>query len=198
MATVAGVELAVLFQALDAELQRTGTATTEVCVIGGSALAAIGLVTRPTKDVDIVALARHEGEQLVLHTARPLPGPLSSAVAAVASQYLIDSNWLNAGPADLIDHGLPEGFEGRLITNRIGHALTVHFAARLDQICFKTYAAADVAGRHLTDLLALRPSDDEMAIALRWIADQDDSEGFRQQLTELLDYMGMTHVARGR
>lgn len=55
-------------------------------------------------------------------------------------------------------------------------------------------AAADSAGRHLTDLLALNPAEPEIRFAVRWIAEQDTLEGFRPQLVGLLDYLGMPHA----
>ncbi len=159
---------------------------------------AIGLVTRPTKDVDVVAVGERSGNRLSLHKSRPLPSVLGQAAAAVANQYQLEPGWLNPGPADLIDHGLPEGFEGRLVPRIYGRALVVHFASRVDLICFKTFAAADVAGRHLTDLQALKPSEEEIRVALRWIEQQDDSDGFRMQLAGLLEYLGMQHVTESR
>jgi hypothetical protein len=50
-------------------------ASQEIVVIGGSALAALGLVSRATKDVDLVAIA-NGGE---LTSARPLPDSLREA-----------------------------------------------------------------------------------------------------------------------
>jgi hypothetical protein len=81
-----------------------------------------------------------------------------------------------------------------LVAVEYGSSLRVHFAGRVDQICFKTYAAADVAGRHLTDLVALAPNEDEMEQAFRWAVSQDPSAGFRTQLAGLADYMGVRHV----
>jgi hypothetical protein len=115
------------------------------------------------------------------------------AAAAVTREFSIEDGWLNAGPASLIDRGLPEGFESRLITRDFG-LLRVHLASRLDQICFKTYAAADVVGRHLTDLLALGATEAEMRFAFSWVLSQDPSAGFRVQLDELADHLEVRHV----
>jgi hypothetical protein len=114
---------------------------------------------------------------------------LLAAASAVARQFGIEPDWLNSGPADLIDHGLPPGFESRLVTREYGVGLRVHFAGRLDQICFKTYAAADTAGRHLTDLVALGPGIDEMEFAFSWVIGQDPSPASRGQLAEPADYL---------
>ncbi|MBE0418246.1 MAG: hypothetical protein IBX63_10820, partial [Coriobacteriia bacterium] len=96
--------------------------------------------------------------------------------------------------ASLLDAGLPEGFEARLETQEYGTVLAVHFAGRLDQICLKTYAAADLAGRHLADLLALNPAPDEMDFAFRWTMRQDASGAFLLQLAALSDYLEVRDV----
>jgi hypothetical protein len=194
MALVAGRSTDELLGALASELARTGAGPYELCVIGGTALAVLGFVDRPTKDIDVVALGDMSSGALRLRKAKPLPEPLTAAVRAVAVQYSIEPTWLNAGPADLIDWGLPGGFAQRLVAVEYGSSLRVHFAGRVDQICFKTYAAADVAGRHLTDLVALAPNEDEMEQAFRWAVSQDPSAGFRTQLAGLADYMGVRHV----
>ena len=65
------------------------------------------------------------------------------------------------------------------------------FIGRLDQICFKVFAAADAGpGRHLEDLRELKPTSGEMEIAARWVMQQDPSEGFRSMLKEMLRKIG--------
>ncbi len=191
MTTVADRDRDELLRALDAELRRLGSPPLDICVVGGAALQALGLVVRPTKDVDIVAIGHTTPEGLCLVRSSPLPDALATAAAAVAKEYSIDPTWLNSGPTDLLDHGLPEGFERRLAGVTYGTTLTVHFASRLDQVCFKSFAAADVAGRHLTDLVSLAPTRDEILFALRWVVRQDSSEAFHSQLLKLLDYLRM-------
>jgi hypothetical protein len=68
----------------------------EIVVIGGSALTALGLVRRATRDVDLVAIA--EGGRLL--PASPLPDALKEARDRVARDFDLDPNWLNAGPTD--------------------------------------------------------------------------------------------------
>jgi hypothetical protein len=63
-----------LLSALAEQLQAAGTSY-DVLVVGGSALLALGLVARPTQDVDIVALKSAEG----LAPAEPLPAALAHA-----------------------------------------------------------------------------------------------------------------------
>lgn len=166
----------------------------EIVVIGGSALLALGLIRRATRDVDVLAIAR-ENELL---PASPLPAPLAQARDRVARDFGLADDWLNPGPTDLLRWGLPEGFWSRVVTRRFGDALAVHFAGRLDQVHFKLYAMVDQAGgRHEADLRALNPTVDELVAAARWTITQDPSPGYRIVLTEALGYLGVEDVDLG-
>ena len=176
-----------LFHALADQLQAL-RAGFELVVIGGSALQALGLIRRATSDIDVVALAA-QGE---LVPADPLPPALKEAAERVARDFGLPSDWLNAGPADLLRFGLPAGFESRLETRTYGPNLTVHFAGQLDQIHFKLYAMVDQgAGRHEADLRALSPSPEELLAAARWARTHDPSGGFRQELLKVLHHLGV-------
>ncbi|MBI4259218.1 MAG: hypothetical protein HY658_01510 [Actinobacteria bacterium] len=160
----------------------------ELVVIGGSSLMLLGFITRPTKDLDAVALV--EDEKLV--PAEPLPPPLAEAIADVGRTFGLDERWLNAGPTDLLRFGLPEGFQGRVETRRYD-ALTLRIAGRFDQICFKLYATADqgMRSKHAADLRALQPAREELLAASRWSRTHDPSEGYRQELVGVLTALGM-------
>jgi hypothetical protein len=166
----------------------------EIVVAGGSALLALGLVRRTTRDVDVLAIAAN-GE---LHSAEPLPDTLREARDRVTRDLGLDENWLNAGPTGLLTWGLPGGFWTRVVTRRYGDALTVHFVGRLDQIHFKLYAMVDQGGgRHETDLRALRPSREELIGAARWSMTHDPSPGYREMLRKALAGLGVEDVALG-
>jgi Nucleotidyltransferase of unknown function (DUF6036) len=159
-------------------------------VIGGSALLALGLVARTTRDVDVLAIL--DGGKLI--SAEPLPPGLLEATRVVARDFGLPADWLNAGPASLLDLGLPEGFLQRAQSRSYGEALTVLFASRTDQIHFKLYAAVDQgAGRHLADLQTLEPTEPELLQAARWSRTHDPSEDYRSVLLELLTYLGASH-----
>ena len=164
----------------------------ELVVIGGSALLAIGLISRPTQDVDVVGLLSPQG----LIDARPLPEPLRIARDRVARDFGVPKNWLNTEPASLLDFGLPDGFVERLGRRDYGPALAVYFASRFDQIHFKLYAMVDQGtGKHEADLRALQPTADELRTAARWTRTHDPSEGFRRQLLTALSYLGVEGAA---
>ncbi len=159
----------------------------EVVVVGGGSLLLLGLLERPTKDLDVVALLK-DG---VLATAKPLPHGLSEAVADVGEALGLATNWLNGGPTSLLDFGLPDGFEERMIRKQFG-PLTVHIAARFDQICFKLYAAVDQGphSKHASDLRLLEPSEDQLTRAADWCRTHDPSEGFSLMLEQALREFG--------
>ncbi len=166
----------------------------EIVVVGGSALLALGFVDRPTKDVDVVALS----DAGALQKADPLPSELIDARDRVARDFGLQSSWLNAGPASLMDLGLPEGFLDRVQTRALGDGLTVHFASRLDQIHFKLYALVDQGpGKHEQDLRALAPTRQELIEAARWTRSHDPSEGFRDMLEEALRHLGVEDADLG-
>ena len=185
--------IGLLFSALSDQLQALGSRA-EIVVIGGSALTALGLVKRATRDVDILAIADN-GE---LRHAEPLPQALLTARAAVASDFGLAENWLNAGPTDLLKWGLPEGFMSRVVTRSYGPALVVHFAGRFDQIHFKLFALVDQGGgRHETDLRALSPTPGELTAAARWSMTQDPSPGYRSVLVDALRALGVDDADLG-
>ena len=177
-----------LLRALGEQLEALG-ARLELVVIGGAALGFLGLIDRPTSDVDVVAI--REGTKLVI--AKPLPSILEDAAKRVATDFGLPSNWLNAEPSEeLVRLGFPEGFERRLVTRTFGQGLTVLFADRYDQIHFKLYAMVDRGlGRHQQDLEALHPSPEELIAAARWARTHDPSQGFREELAGVLRYLGV-------
>jgi hypothetical protein len=183
-----------LLSALADQLHELG-AKYDVVVIGGSGLLALGLISRPTKDVDLLAV--RDGDRL-LGSADPMPDALVTARDRVARDFGLPTGWLNAGPTSLLDLGLPEGFVDRLERHDYGPALTVWFAARVDQIHFKLYAMADRGpGKHEADLRALAPTRDELLAAARWTRTHDPSEGYLTMLTQALEVLGVNDADIG-
>jgi len=164
---------------LGEHLQDRGAAY-DVVVIGGGALLLLGLIERPTKDLDAVARVE-EGRWL---RAEPFPSGLARAVSDVADALALEADWLNPGPAGLVDLGLPVGFEERAAVRTYG-GFTLRLAAVEDLIAFKLYAAADHwpdRSRHLADLCRLTPAPEALVAAARWCRTHDPSVGFRDML----------------
>lgn len=157
-------------------------------VAGGSSLLLLGVVDRVTADLDVVGI---DGERGYVR-AEPLPSALVVAVADVGRALGLGPEWLNSGPASLVDFGLPPGLADRVSVRRYG-GLELHLPGRFDSICFKVYAAADQGRRskHFRDLEALEPSGAELLDAAHWAITHDPSPGFRGLLVETLQAFGV-------
>jgi len=186
-----------ILNALGDQLEEILEKPIELLVCGGSALNLLGLVQRTTEDVDILAYVRRDEEGKVsIINAEPLTPELTEAAKKVGRDFNLSERWLNPGPASAVDLGLPEGLMGRAITRQYGKRLIIHFLGRYDQIHFKLYAAVDQgAGKHLDDLLALKPTSEEIENAARWSMTHDVSEGYKQNLRDLLSYLEFKDVA---
>lgn len=148
-------------------------------VAGGSSLLLLGLISRPTADLDVIGLA----ERGTYVKTDALPLPLARAVSDVAAALELGPTWLNNGPAALMDLGLPDGFQDRIERRQYG-ALDVHIPARADMVCFKLYAAVDLGplSKHFQDLREMRPTAAELSVAAAWCQSQDPSSTFERDM----------------
>ncbi len=176
-------------------LRLDGAPAQEIVICGGSSLIARGYVSRVTRDIDVIAW-RLRGEAGFV-TSRPLPTALLAAASRVEVDLGLPSKWFNDGPASLFEMGLPSGFTERLIARKYGTHLTAWFIDRIDQIHFKLYAAADQGpGQHLTDLIALKPTPDEMLAAAQWAFTHDVSLPFKDIVRDMFNQLGYAEVAK--
>ncbi len=159
----------------------------EIVAVGGGGLLLLGMISRLTKDLDLVAVVDNDD----FISARSLPKPLLEAITEVGIALELGKNWINAGPTDLLSMGLPEGFAVRMETQEYG-GLTLHLAGRFDQICFKLYATVDQGpdNKHFADLKSLKPTQDELDIAAMWCKTHDVSEQFAANMLEALAALG--------
>ena len=182
---------------LGQKLERAHFPTLFLIVCGGSSLIISGLISRMTKDVDVVAIG-YPGTHgnLTIKEALPFPKILEKTIKEVAQDLGLEENWLNAGPGELMKIGLPVGYLKRSKKIEYSNVLNVYFLGRYDQIHLKVYAAVDSGpGRHVEDLLLLKPSEQEMESAARWAMKQDTSEGFRQLLKDMMRKLKYETVA---
>lgn len=180
---------------LNNRLELSGAEPENLVICGGSALILIDAVERVTKDVDVLGIIP-TGHNKEIVKPDPMPETLKKAVSQVAGDLGIEGNWLNTDPKDLLEYGLPEGCMERLQEKKYGKLLTVYFVGRLDQIHFKVYASADSGpGRHVEDLLALHPTEEEIEKAARWAMSHDTSENFRALLKDMLRKLKYERVA---
>jgi len=181
-----------VLMALAGFLEEADAPRETLVVIGGSALISLGLVTRTTKDVDIMAGVDPDHG---LVDPRPLSPALQTAAAKVARELQLDPHWLNTGPADQVRAGLPAGFLGRLTRRDYGPRLTICLPDRFDLIHLKLFAIIDQGpGRHSRDLVALSPTDAELLAAARWVLTQDAGEMFPTIMADSLRELGYGHL----
>ena len=131
-------------------------------VIGGAALNLLGLVSRTTRDCDILDPV--------------LPTDVLAAASAFAAERrrlgeILDDGWLNNGPASLVRE-LPSGWRDRLAPAFAGQALVLTTLGRADLLRSKLLALCD-RGIDLADCLALAPAAGELAALLPWVEEQD-------------------------
>ena len=134
----------------------------EAVVVGGAALALLGVTDRQTRDVDI------------LHPE--LPEEITEASRAFASHLasqgtVLGDDWLNNGPIQLTEV-LPEGWQARLQSAFAGASLTLMTLGRADLLKTKLFALCD-RGTDLKDCVALAPTVEELEAAEPWLSEQD-------------------------
>lgn len=163
----------------------------DLLAVGGGALLLLGLLIRPTKDIDVVGVI----ESGAVRVSRTLPEPLQKAIGDTAILLGLSPDWLNAGPASLAELGLPEGAIARAAIRDWG-GLRLRLASRIDQIHLKLYAAVDQGpeSRHFADLRGLGPAAAELVSAARWARTHDPSEAFRSELRAALRDLGAADV----
>jgi hypothetical protein len=180
------------WSALAGFLEEADAAPEHLVIVGGSALLALGLVNRTTRDMDILASIDPVAG---LVDPRPMSDALKLAASKVAQELQLDPEWLNTGPADQVSAGLPEGFFSRLTKREWGPTLTIYLPDRFDLIHLKLFAVIDQGrGRHSNDLTALAPTDEELLAAARWVLTQDASDVFPEIVRKTLTALGHGHL----
>jgi hypothetical protein len=186
-------------QRLNARMVYAEMVPLELVACGGATLNLLGLISRPTVDVDILAVARlNRRRQVVLLPDAPLPAGFLDLVATVGRELGIMPAWLNFGPSPLLKFGLPQNVEKRLQRKSYGACLTLHLLCRFDQVALKIYAAMDPKGgeRHLGDLVDIEPQRPEVEAAVKWLLNRRTGAGFRRKLNEVLERIGYEDLAR--
>lgn len=175
------------------DLLEAGGYRYHIVVVGGAAVNLLGLVSRATTDVDILAQASPDarGVLRLLPPDQPMPEPVVAAARTVAGDLGLDPQWLNAGPASQWQTGLPPGLEEGVAWRTYG-GLSVGLTNRRDLVFLKLYAAADDTGPrsvHFQDLIALSPADEELDAAAAWIRGQDPGPDFNRIVTEVIKHV---------
>jgi hypothetical protein len=155
----------------------------EGVIVGGAALHLLGIVSRTTKDCDILWPQLPEE---IAEAARKFAGSMRQQ-----GLFLAD-DWFNNGPADLVAQ-LPADWRSRLQPAMNGVALRLFTPGRLDLLRSKLFALCD-RGIDLPDCLALCPTQAELAALRPWLDQQDGNPGWPahvgQVLTDLSGRLG--------
>ena len=131
-------------------------------VVGGTALALLGVVSRQTRDCDVLDPQIPEDVKLA---AREFAASRRDAGES------LDDDWLNNGPASLIRQ-LPDGWKERLEQVFQGKALTLDSLGRTELLMSKLFALCD-RGVDIQDCIALAPTADELLRIMPWLSEQD-------------------------
>jgi hypothetical protein len=134
----------------------------EAVVVGGAALGLLGIITRETRDCDVVEPS--------------LPPELLDAAHRFAAESrsrgeVLKDDWLNNGPSSLTSV-LPAGWRDRLQRAFSGRALLLQTLTRSDLLKTKLFALCD-RGLDIKDCLAMNPSAGELAESLPWLEQQN-------------------------
>lgn len=157
-------------------------------VVGGAALSLLGLVERTTDDVDVIARAESEASPTAPLPPEPLPEALTRAAATVARDFGLPPDWLNTEIAAQWRTGLPPGLADDLTWRRYG-GLRLGLVGRRTLVTLKLFAAVDRGPRsvHFQDLLALRPTAEELGAAAAWVRTQDAHPDFASLVDQVVE-----------
>lgn len=182
-----------LRQALSAlgELLAADDTGVSIIVVGGASLNMLGLLTRSTNDVDVLAFAEpRDGTSVILTPPEPLPPALVNGIRSVARDLQLPVDWMNTEVARQWRFGMPPDLADDL-TWEMFAGLRVGLAGRQTLITLKLFAAVDTghASVHMQDLCALRPSHDELTTAARWVATQDAAPEFPTLIADAIRHV---------
>jgi hypothetical protein len=129
----------------------------EAVIMGGGALAIMGITDRVTRDIDCVA--------------PEIPTQIKSASEKFCKDFPnlgLDKNWLNNGPISII-RDLTDGWRDRSTLIFKGKSVTLYSLGRIDLIKTKLWALCDRSTVDLQDLLKLKPTISEIDDAREWV-----------------------------
>ena len=148
----------------------------DAIVVGGSALALLGVTDRQTRDFDIL---HPELPEEIAQAAREFAAHLRGEGVELAD------DWLNNCPMQLADV-LPDGWRLRVQVAFTGTSLTLTTLGRADLLKTKLFALCD-RGTDLADCIAMAPSAVELEEAEPWLSEQDANPMWPDHVRATLD-----------
>jgi hypothetical protein len=140
---------------LNIELRKLDTSK-EITICGGAALISAGYTSRITKDIDMFEV---------------IDDSLKLAAERAASELGLNKDWLNSNIKNLAAE-LPHGWEDRCESVYQGSHLAVQRIGRRDLLFSKIYAACDRLS-DVPDVVAMKPTEEELATARAWVLNLD-------------------------
>ena len=147
----------------------------EAVVIGGAALGLLGIVSRHTRDCDVLFPKLPE---VIVFAAKEF----AAGIRKEGEQ--LDDGWLNDNALPVADL-LPDGWKDRLHELYKSNALTLMTLGRGDFLLTKLFGFCD-RGTDLGDCLALAPTRDELIASRAWLQKQDAHPGWPAHVEESL------------
>jgi hypothetical protein len=147
----------------------------EAVVIGGAALSLLDIISRQTRDCDIL--------DPVVPTDI-LAAADEFALAMRQSGKILQVGWLNHEPASL-SKLLPMGWRSDLQLVFKGQAIVLYSLGRKDLLRTKLFALCDRA-TDLPDCIALHPTADEIQEVLPWVQAQDANPDWPRHVVAVL------------
>ncbi len=145
---------------LDEELALKGESR-ELIACGGGVLSVMGIISRQTRDLDVIT--------------PELDAVLLGCAERAALKLGLDPEWLNNGPSGFV-RDLEKGWELRTETIFPGKHLVIQALGRRDFIATKLQGLCDRDEFDLEDILALKPTSEEIESLKSWLLLRDASE----------------------
>lgn len=165
----------------------------EMLVCGAMSLVLQGMLNRPTRDIDAVAVISTEKGRL-----KPL-APIvdrrfTEARARVALAHGMPDKWLNFQSRTLLDNGLPDGIVERGVVFEYGPKLRIRLCSRLDMVALKMWGSMSVEReRDIEDLIVMKTADAEVMFAVNYCLGKDAD---KRRIKEVLERIGHGDMAR--
>jgi len=157
------------------EFLRVNKTTFTGVAIGGAPLNLLGIISRETRNCDIIDPVIPKAIQdLALDFAKKNRGRGGN----------VRDDWFNNGPISLKEK-LPDGWKKRLQLAFKGKALTLYTLGREDLLKTKLFALCD-RGTDKIDCVAMHPTKEELKGAITWVKDQDGNPDWPKHVENVL------------
>jgi len=143
----------------------------ELYICGGAALNLLGISSRQTADIDVLA--------------PEIDQTLKTAADKVAVELGLEQGWLNNGPIDLLQNLHAEWKTGATLVFD-SPKLKVFSLGRMDLLKSKVWAACDRL-EDIPDVVAMTPTEQELDQVRDWVLECDASDIWPEIVNQCLE-----------